>query len=66
MRFSSGVGPCVSDTGEIDFQIDIRAVKGGAKANTKDFANANAEIYWRARLWLMEGDSIPDDHELAA
>ncbi len=45
----------------------VVAFKGGAKAkDTKDFANANAEVYWRTRLWLMEEGSIPDDRELVA
>ena len=45
--------------------IHVIAFNGGAKAKSPRFFNANAEIYWRTRLWLNEQDSdIPNDRVL--
>lgn len=45
--------------------IRVVAFNGGAKAKNARFFNANAEIYWRTRLWLNEHDSdIPNDRVL--
>ena len=45
--------------------IHVIAFNGGAKARNSRFFNANAEIYWRTRLWLNEQDSsIPNDRLL--
>ena len=38
--------------------VRIHAFKGGAKAaDTRDFINRNAEIWWRARLWCARDDT---------